>query len=122
MNQQTISLTLEEALQQVKNLEVYHMDSSLLRKKIQEATGEQALVANGGPTFEQKLKELINFYSKENESDTPDFILASFLTGCLDAFSRTTRDRDKWYGHARGIPRAIGSGLTLVPPPNKWDE
>ena len=49
--------------------------------------------------FEQKLRELINRYCLENESDTPDFILAEYMIDCLDAFTDATRARDKWYGH-----------------------
>ena len=34
----------------------------------------------------------------ENQSNTPDFILAAFLTRCLRAFDLATFRRDKWYG------------------------
>jgi len=47
--------------------------------------------------FQEKLRELLNHYSKENESHTPDFILAEYLEGCLENFARTVRDRDRWY-------------------------
>lgn len=30
-------------------------------------------------------------------SDTPDFILAVFIRGCLNAFNTTLKARDKWY-------------------------
>ncbi len=49
-------------------------------------------------TFRKDLCNLINFHSQENSSDTPDFILAEYLIGCLDAFDRATRDRTKFYG------------------------
>jgi hypothetical protein len=49
------------------------------------------------PTFERRLKELINEFSMENSSSTPDYILADFLTGCLDTFNCTVRKRSKWY-------------------------
>jgi hypothetical protein len=48
--------------------------------------------------FEQKLKSLINAYSMENLSGTPDFILAEFLSHCLNAFALATRAREHWYG------------------------
>lgn len=48
--------------------------------------------------FEQELRELINRYSIENGSDTPDFILAEYLTDCLWSWNRATRAREKWYG------------------------
>lgn len=59
--------------------------------------------------FERELAALLNKYSKENESDTPDFILAKFLNNCLVAVNRwhpgdllnfyglMMKDRDKWY-------------------------
>ncbi len=47
--------------------------------------------------FEKKLADLINHHSLENKSNTPDFILARFLTRCLYAWNQTTRDRARWY-------------------------
>ena len=48
--------------------------------------------------FKRQLESLINRYSKENESNTPDFILAKYLVGCLEAFNQATKEREKWYG------------------------
>lgn len=48
-------------------------------------------------TFEQELENLINRYSLENDSNTPDFILAKHLKGCLEIFNVTMTNRDKWY-------------------------
>ena len=49
-------------------------------------------------TFEKELEIIINKYSKENESNTPDFILAQYLTNCLAAFNRSIQQRETWYG------------------------
>lgn len=49
-------------------------------------------------TFSSELKSLLNRHSKENGSDTPDFILAKYLEGCLDAWNSAVKDREKWYG------------------------
>lgn len=49
-------------------------------------------------SFEKELEELINRHSKENESDTPDFILAQYLKGCLATYAETVKARDKWFG------------------------
>lgn len=49
-------------------------------------------------SFESELSELINKHSMENESDTPDFILAEYLRRCLYTFKVAVRARDKWYG------------------------
>lgn len=48
--------------------------------------------------FDQELRALLNGYSKENESNTPDIILAKYIERCLDAFDEATRARDRWYG------------------------
>lgn len=49
-------------------------------------------------SFEKKLENLINEYSKENGSDTPDFLLAEYLSDCLYNYNKTIRARDKWFG------------------------
>lgn len=46
--------------------------------------------------FERELAEVINRHSVENESDTPDFILASFLRTCLGAYGRTVKRLLEW--------------------------
>lgn len=50
------------------------------------------------PTFAQELERVINAHSVESVSNTPDFILASFLNACLDAFNGCVVRRDSWYG------------------------
>ena len=49
-------------------------------------------------SFRKDLEQLINGYSMENNSHTPDFLLAQYLERCLDAFDEATRARDRWYG------------------------
>lgn len=48
--------------------------------------------------FRNELDALINRYSRENGSNTPDFILGRFLRQSLAAFDEATRARDGWYG------------------------
>jgi hypothetical protein len=48
-------------------------------------------------TFENELTALINRYSMENESNTPDFILARYLEMCLSAYNETVAARARWY-------------------------
>lgn len=48
--------------------------------------------------FEQDLRRLINAYSLENVSNTPDSILAEYLCGCLNAFNIAIEQRERWYG------------------------
>ena len=49
-------------------------------------------------TFFYELKERLNLRSKENGSNTPDFILAEYLLHCLDIFDKMVQSRDAWYG------------------------
>jgi hypothetical protein len=48
--------------------------------------------------FEQELQELLNRYSKENESQTPDYVLAHYIKYSLKAFNQATNLREEWYG------------------------
>jgi hypothetical protein len=52
---------------------------------------------NNATKFKHELGNLINKYSKENGSDTPDFILAEYLVGCLNTFNVACNMRTKWY-------------------------
>ena len=49
-------------------------------------------------TFQSELEQLINRYSMENYSDTPDFILAQYLEACLTVYGNAIKARDDWYG------------------------
>jgi hypothetical protein len=60
-------------------------------------SGEGQAPANP-PTFEQAIAEAVNCHSRENGSNTPDFMLASFLANCLTAFDGAVRTREAWYG------------------------
>lgn len=51
------------------------------------------------PKFKIELAALINKHSKENGSDTPDFILAKYLNDCLKAFNKAMLLRTKHYDH-----------------------
>ena len=49
-------------------------------------------------TFEEELSGLINKYSLESLSNTPDFILAYYLKDCLLAFNNASQRRAEWLG------------------------
>lgn len=49
-------------------------------------------------TFRVKLEKLINRYSVENGSNTPDHILADYLMRCIQAFDEAVNHREVWYG------------------------
>lgn len=59
--------------------------------------------------FVSDLSEAINRNSKENGSNTPDFILAEFMFDCLIAFDKATKRRRKWYTDPNeGAPATLG--------------
>ena len=63
--------------------------------------------------FRNKLEHLLNSESMENGSDTPDFILADYLTRCLENFDETIKQREEWYGRLRqidGEPHSVPEG------------
>jgi hypothetical protein len=49
-------------------------------------------------SLKKELREVLNKYSVENESNTPDFILAEYLRDCLKAFEKASNSRENWYG------------------------
>ena len=57
--------------------------------------------------FRKELEHLINRHCMENGSDTPDFMLADYLSDCLVAFDKAVRIRDDWYGN-KGLSKQIG--------------
>jgi hypothetical protein len=66
--------------------------------------------------FEKQLQNLINCHSKENGSDTPDFILAEYLNGCLENFNRTVKTREVWYGRGINAKVATPAGMPIEIP------
>lgn len=53
--------------------------------------------------FAQRLERLLNAHSRENASNTPDFILAQYLLGCLAVWNETVNQRERWYGRNAGF-------------------
>ena len=58
--------------------------------------------------FAQELCQLINKYSMENGSDTPDFILTEYLLGCLRTFNEAVSLRTQWYSPKGSMDTVIG--------------
>lgn len=46
-----------------------------------------------------ELTALLNKHSVENDSGTPDHILAVYLLGCLTTFEVAIKARDQWWKH-----------------------
>lgn len=49
-------------------------------------------------SFESELTLLINKHNQEGSSNTPDYILAMYLQGCLEAFNTAVQQRETWHG------------------------
>lgn len=56
-------------------------------------------------TFESELTDLLNRHSMENESNTPDYLLAEFLIGCLKNWNKVTQKREVFYGRPTDFPK-----------------
>lgn len=65
---------------------------------------------NTPSAFAVELKRLINRYSKEGGSNTPDFVLAKYLCNCLDAFNTASREREKHFG----VELRVGRGAVKI--------
>lgn len=63
---------------------------------IPHSTCDQPPPARIRSCFMKELRDLINYYSQENGSNTPDFILAEYLDDCLKAFDKATERRSAW--------------------------
>lgn len=55
--------------------------------------------------FRREIATVINRFSRENGSDTPDYVLAIFIDKAIDAFDSATRRRTHHYGFEREIKR-----------------
>jgi hypothetical protein len=49
-------------------------------------------------TLATLFAQAINSVSAENDSNTPDFILAEYLVHCLEGFAIASVNREDWYG------------------------
>jgi type IV secretory pathway VirB4 component len=70
--------------------EIDKMKAEVLEKDFQDQ--------NISGEFLNELRSLINRHSRENASNTPDFLLAEYLLSCLKTFEEFTKKRDRWYG------------------------
>ena len=68
-----------------------------LRDKVKMIKASRKMIAMDEKSFDTLLTELINRFSKESGSNTPDFILAKYLTETLAAFDKATTTREGWF-------------------------
>lgn len=75
-----------------------------------------ALVDTENPrtkSLHEELREVLNRHSVENASNTPDFILAQYLIGCLYNLGLVIETRREWYAKPLPIEQVAGS-MTLA--------
>lgn len=58
------------------------------------------------------LAVVLNRHCRDNGSNTPDFVLAQYLTNCLDAFDSAVQRRAQWFGRMD----TIGGSLPYAEP------
>ena len=63
-------------------------------------------------SFRDELTSVLNLHNRENQSGTPDFILAEYMLASLAAFDAATQRRDNWWGF---VPM-IGGSVPAVGP------
>lgn len=68
--------------------------------------------------LERELSGVLNRFSQENASNTPDFILAQFLLGCLAAWNQGVQQRETWYG--RDARPTGGTGAAPAAREERW--
>jgi hypothetical protein len=49
-------------------------------------------------TLHSELTKVLNTFNAENGSNTPDFLLADYLVGCLQTYNVIVTKREKWHG------------------------
>lgn len=78
-----------------KNGKIYWSNTAR-PKEIPEEIHIQTEPDNDDGDFKNEIRRLINMYSKENESNTPDFVLANYMMDSLMAFEKAVISRDSW--------------------------
>lgn len=54
----------------------------------------------------KEIRDVLNQHSRENPSNTPDFILADYLEACLVAFENASNQRTAWHSNN---PTTVGT-------------
>jgi|WetSurSiteA1Bulk_404760.scaffolds.fasta_scaffold205113_2 hypothetical protein len=65
-------------------------------KTVPEVKTNKVQTDSDSTDFRSELVSLLNKFSKENGSNTPDFILRDYLCDCLKAFDSATKKRTEW--------------------------
>ena len=69
---------------------------------------------DGWKSLKEELTESIKKHSRESGCNTPDFILAEYLMGCLEAFEKATNTRTGWFGKEKNLKSEFKNGKQLA--------
>lgn len=53
--------------------------------------------------FKKELEQLINRHSMEGRSNTPDFLLATYLMNCLETYEDAVYQRETFHANNRAM-------------------
>lgn len=86
----------------------------------------QAQMEEGGhtrpKTLEQEIASVLNRHSVENQSNTPDFLLATYLMRCLQAASGLINRRSAWWGLPTSFDELVDKPWKQVAPDDTHKE
>ena len=98
MNELDLLRTFKERIMQAAlHQSALDWKKELLSDTVASAMPDNVPVSKHRHELRDELSSLINKYYEENESNTPDFILAQYLLDCLDAFNVGVNARTEWY-------------------------
>jgi hypothetical protein len=111
-------------LKTLLNFKQSALDNKLLAEVIEESEDILKVYEAAKPkqpqTLVQELASVLNRRSLENGSNTPDFILADYLSRCLVLFDDATNARATWYGQPmKDLEFNKVGGVNVTPEENK---
>ena len=108
LEEQEIILGLKESIELKNHLSslIDILDGKVAEKKVEVSEAVKVSIGPEPPFIRRgrvnelrgDLTKLLNAYSMENGSNTPDFVLANFLIGVLDVFDLNVKRREEWHG------------------------
>ncbi len=65
-------------------------------------------------SFTQELAVLINKYGKDNQCNTPDYILANYMNDCLGSYMFAVKRKEKHEGQTKEEPVTLSSDIKEI--------
>jgi len=106
--QQFVLMRDNEVIHEPSEHKIVHVAGGIAQIGVPESTDQPPPETERMTKFEKALEHLINVHSMENGSDTPDFLLAQYLRGCLENFNTVVKARSRWYGRPDEMNAALG--------------